>query len=89
MTGALVVQGRGMDRERFEQVRVHACLRKRRYDRRFPAVKTAERLTKQSRVLCRAYHCPFCGGYHVGRPPSLARMRLIAEAIRHIRVFAS
>lgn len=59
-------------------VRERACRRKRRHDLPADARAAAHRTSPRHRH----YRCPFCGGWHVGRPPTMDTLQELALAIR-------
>jgi hypothetical protein len=59
-----------------------ACRRKHRFSNVHDAFRAAERASKRSGRQIVKYRCPFCGTFHIGRVPSMAVLREIADAIR-------
>lgn len=53
--------------------RLRSCTRKVRHDTRESAIQQLNELWQRVRYKGHAYHCSFCGGYHVGRKRSPQR----------------
>lgn len=68
-----------------DDVVARACLSKSRYHTRRFAERIAQRARAQGEHV-NVYRCPFAargdGHYHVGHPPGVDSMRVLADAIR-------
>lgn len=53
-------------RPRWQTREMWACRRKQRYGRN-EAYRKAAASSAQSGRRIQAYHCPYCGSYHIGR----------------------
>lgn len=63
-----------------DAVRERTCTRKLRRSER-DARSFAVKL-RASGVAVSPYRCPFCRGWHVGHPPSMETVELLARVIR-------
>jgi len=68
------------------RIRRSSCDRKRRFDGK--AIAEEEALIRRKRRLgdYRAYHCQFCGGWHVGRAKSKMSLRKRKAIIEIFRI---
>ena len=48
-----------------EDVRWWSCRRKRRFQRRKQAERTAQHVREMYETIMTPYHCQFCNGYHL------------------------
>lgn len=64
-----------------ERLIERACAAKVRHAGRRAARRAADDARARG-VRVSPYRCPFCGGWHVGHPPSLVGMQALARAIR-------
>ena len=61
--------------------REHTCGKKVNYKSEESATKASEGFMKKGKAKyeLEAYHCPFCGGWHIGRKMSLAELKSLAK----------
>ncbi len=57
-------------------LRRKACIGKIRYSSQEEAGRHAGAATRMYQTYLTAYHCQWCGGYHIGNPPREVRHAL-------------